>query len=71
MSAAAQCRGGAVPPGEQPHPYGCATPGAAPGTALNGIYPLDYEDLKRADILAVLVFVTRLSQVKRMQPGAA
>jgi len=30
----------------------------------------DYEDLERADILAVLVFATRLSQVKRMQPGA-
>ena len=28
----------------------------------------DYEDLERADILAVLVFATRLSQVKRMQP---
>jgi uncharacterized protein (DUF433 family) len=30
----------------------------------------DYEDLERADILAVLVFATRLSQVKRMQPMA-
>ena len=28
----------------------------------------DYEDLERADILAVLAFATRLSQVKRMQP---
>lgn len=30
----------------------------------------DYEDLERADILAALVFATRLSQVKRMQPMA-
>ena len=30
----------------------------------------DYEDLERADILAVLAFATRLSQVKRMQPIA-
>jgi uncharacterized protein (DUF433 family) len=28
----------------------------------------DYEDLEREDILAALVFATRLSQVKRMQP---
>lgn len=28
----------------------------------------DYEDLERADILAVFAFATRLSQVKRMQP---
>ena len=28
----------------------------------------DYEDLERADVLAALVFATRLSQVKRMQP---
>ena len=27
----------------------------------------DYEDLERADILAVLAFATKLSQVKRMQ----
>jgi uncharacterized protein (DUF433 family) len=27
----------------------------------------DYEDLERADLLAVLLFATRLSQVKRMQ----
>lgn len=27
----------------------------------------DYEDLERADILAALLFATRLSQVKRMQ----
>jgi uncharacterized protein (DUF433 family) len=27
----------------------------------------DYEDLEQADILAALVFATRLSQVKRMQ----
>jgi hypothetical protein len=31
---------------------------------------LCFEDLERADILTVLGFVTRLSQVKRMQPGA-
>jgi uncharacterized protein (DUF433 family) len=30
----------------------------------------DYEDLEGADILAALVFATRLSQVKRMQPMA-
>jgi uncharacterized protein (DUF433 family) len=30
----------------------------------------DYEDLERADILAALVFATRLSQVKRIQPIA-
>ncbi len=28
----------------------------------------DYEDLEREDILAVLVFATRLSQIKRIQP---
>lgn len=28
----------------------------------------DYEDLKREDLLAVLAFATRLSQVKRMEP---
>jgi uncharacterized protein (DUF433 family) len=28
----------------------------------------DYEDLERADLLAALVFATRLSQVKRIQP---
>ena len=28
----------------------------------------DYEDLEREDIFATLVFATRLSQVKRMQP---
>ena len=27
----------------------------------------DYEDLERADILAVFAFATRLSQVKRLQ----
>jgi uncharacterized protein (DUF433 family) len=27
----------------------------------------DYEDLERADIVAVLAFATKLSQVKRMQ----
>ena len=31
----------------------------------------DYEDLERADILAVLAFAARLSQVKRMQPITA
>jgi uncharacterized protein (DUF433 family) len=30
----------------------------------------DYEDLEHADILAALVFATRLSQVKRLQPLA-
>ena len=28
----------------------------------------DYEDLERDDVLAALVFATRLSQVKHMQP---
>jgi len=28
----------------------------------------DYEDLERADILAVLAFAARLAQVKRLQP---
>ena len=28
----------------------------------------DYEDLEREDILAVLVFAARLSQIKRMEP---
>lgn len=28
----------------------------------------DYEDLEREDILAVLAFASRLSQVKRMEP---
>ena len=31
----------------------------------------DYEDLERADILAVFAFATRLSQVKRLQPLTA
>lgn len=31
----------------------------------------DYEDLEREDILAVLTFATRLSQVKRLEPVAA
>lgn len=30
----------------------------------------DYADLEQADILAALVFATRLSQVKRIQPIA-
>jgi uncharacterized protein (DUF433 family) len=30
----------------------------------------DYEDLEREDLLAVLAFATRLSQVKRMEPVA-
>jgi uncharacterized protein (DUF433 family) len=28
----------------------------------------DYEDLEREDILAVLAYAARLSQVKRMEP---
>jgi len=31
----------------------------------------DYEDLERDDILAVLAYATRLSQVKRVQPLSA
>lgn len=31
----------------------------------------DYEDLEREDLLAVLLFATRLSQVKRMEPVVA
>ena len=31
----------------------------------------DYEDLEREDILAVLAFAARLSQVKRLEPVAA
>jgi uncharacterized protein (DUF433 family) len=31
----------------------------------------DYEDLEREDILAVLAFAARLSQVKRIEPFAA
>lgn len=31
----------------------------------------DYPDLERDDILAVLLFAARLSQVKRMQPLSA
>lgn len=31
----------------------------------------DYEDLEREDLLAVLAFATRLSQVKRMEPIGA
>ena len=30
----------------------------------------DYEDLEREDLLAVLAFAMRLSQVKRMEPVA-
>jgi len=30
----------------------------------------DYEDLTREDLLAVLTFATRLSQVKRLEPVA-
>ena len=30
----------------------------------------DYEDLERDDILAVLMFAARLSQVKRLEPFA-
>jgi uncharacterized protein (DUF433 family) len=29
---------------------------------------LDYEDLEREDLLAVLAFATRLSQIKRIDP---
>ena len=29
----------------------------------------DYEDLEREDILAVLAYATRLSQVKRIEPA--
>jgi uncharacterized protein (DUF433 family) len=29
----------------------------------------DYEDLEREDILAALLFATRLSQVKRIEPA--
>ena len=32
---------------------------------------LDYEDLEREDVLAVLAFAARLAQVKRIQPPAA
>lgn len=28
----------------------------------------DYEDLEREDLLAVLTFATRLSQIKRLEP---
>ena len=31
---------------------------------------VDYEDLEREDLLAVLAFAARLSQVKRMEPVA-
>jgi len=31
----------------------------------------DYEDLEYEDILAVLAFATRLSQIKRLQPVVA
>lgn len=31
----------------------------------------DYEDLEREDLLAVLAFATRLSQVKRLEPVSA
>ena len=31
----------------------------------------DYEDLQREDILAVLAYAARLSQVKRIEPVAA
>ena len=37
------------------------------GMTLNEILA-DYEDLEREDLLAVLAFATRLSQVKRMDP---
>ena len=31
----------------------------------------DYEDLERADLLAVLAYATRLSQVKRIEMASA
>ena len=31
----------------------------------------DYEDLEREDLLAVLAYATRLSQIKCITPGAA
>ena len=31
----------------------------------------DYEDLEREDLLAVLAYAARLSQVKRIEPNAA
>jgi len=31
----------------------------------------DYEDLEREDILSVLQFATRLSQIKRVEPALA
>ncbi len=37
------------------------------GMTLNEILA-DYKDLEREDLLAVLAFATRLSQVKRMDP---
>ncbi len=37
------------------------------GMTINEILA-DYEDLEREDLLAVLAFATRLSQVKRMDP---
>ena len=37
------------------------------GMAIDDILA-DYEDLEREDILAVLAFAARLSQVKRTQP---
>ena len=37
------------------------------GMTVNEILA-DYEDLEREDLLAVLAFATRLSQVKRMDP---
>ena len=37
------------------------------GMTINEILA-DYEDLEREDLLAILAFATRLSQVKRMDP---
>ena len=37
------------------------------GMTINEVLA-DYEDLEREDLLAVLAFATRLSQVKRMDP---
>ena len=37
------------------------------GMTINEVLA-DYEDLEREDLLAILAFATRLSQVKRMDP---
>lgn len=40
------------------------------GMSLDGILD-DYEDLEREDLLAVLAYATRLSQVKRIEMALA